>query len=188
MRAVGWAIRSRHVGLWLVASGWLVPGASVAAGEAVAVAMGFELLNPWGLSVTDCLAVKRMWDRFRRHPHSVVSGVSLSCWLLLASALAKHPTAKCVWMRSHRSAEEARAAGYPPAWHEGNAKADEAAKAAALAHDLCADPSPCVQIRVHCALDLVIVYPGPRPVRFSPGPLSAVRYSPGPLSAVRYYI
>jgi len=39
-------------------------------------------------------------------------------------------------MRSHRSAEEARAAGYPPAWHEGNGKADEIAKQAALAHDV----------------------------------------------------
>ena len=39
-------------------------------------------------------------------------------------------------MRSHRTAEEARLAGYPPAWHAGNGKADEAAKKAALAHDV----------------------------------------------------
>jgi hypothetical protein len=136
VRVVGWAVCCKHNGLWLVASGWLLPGASVAAGEAVAVARGLVMLNPWGLIVTDCLAVKRMWDRIRRQPHSVVNGVSLPCWLLLASALAKHPTARCVWMRSHRSAEEARAAGYPPAWHEGNARADTAAKAEALAQDV----------------------------------------------------
>ena len=39
-------------------------------------------------------------------------------------------------MRSHRSAEEARLAGYPAAWHEGNARADTAAKAEALAQDV----------------------------------------------------
>ncbi len=39
-------------------------------------------------------------------------------------------------MRSHRSEEEALAAGHTPAWHEGNARADEAAKAAARAHDV----------------------------------------------------
>jgi hypothetical protein len=136
VRVVGWAICGRLGGLWLTASGWLEPGASVAAGEAVAVARGLELLNPWGLIVTDCLAVKRMWDRIRRQPHTVVNGVSLPCWLLLASAMAKHPTARCVWMRSPRTLEEARTAGYPPAWHEGNAKADAAAKAVALAHDV----------------------------------------------------
>ena len=39
-------------------------------------------------------------------------------------------------MRSHRTQEEARSAGYPAAWHEGNAKADDAAKAVALARDV----------------------------------------------------
>ena len=81
MRVVGWAVCCKHNGLWLVASGWLLPGASVAAGEAVAVARGLVMLNPWGLIVTDCLAVKRMWDRIRRQPHSVVNGVSLPCWV-----------------------------------------------------------------------------------------------------------
>ena len=108
VRVVGWAFCCRLNGGWFVAAGWLMPGASVVAGEAVAVARGLEVLNPWGLIVTDCLAVKKMWDRIRRKPHSVAFGVSHPCWLLLASALAKRPTARCVWMRSHRSAEEAR--------------------------------------------------------------------------------
>ena len=56
--------------------------------------------------------------------------------VLLARARARHPTARCAWMRSHRTAEEARLAGYPTAWHAGNDKADEAAKKAALAHDV----------------------------------------------------
>ena len=90
VRVVGWAICCRLNGLWLVASGRLVLGASVAAGEAMAVARGLELLNPWGLLVTGCFAVKRMWDRIRRQPHSVVSGVNHPCWLVLASALEKH--------------------------------------------------------------------------------------------------
>ena len=94
------------------------------------------MLNPWGLIITDCLAVKRMWDRIRRQPQSVVNGVSLPCWVVLASALAKHPTARCAWMRSHRSAEETRLAGYPAAWHEGIARADTAAKGEALAQDV----------------------------------------------------
>ena len=136
VRVVGWAVCCKIGGQWFVASGWLLPGDSVAAGEATAVARGLEMLNPGGLIVTDCLAVKRMWNRIRRNPGSVSNGVSLPCWLLLASALAKHPTARCAWMRSHRSAEEARLAGYPAAWHEGNARADTAAKAEALAQDV----------------------------------------------------
>ncbi len=40
VRVVGWALCCRLNGLWLVAFGWLVPSASVAAGDAVAVAMG----------------------------------------------------------------------------------------------------------------------------------------------------
>ena len=114
-------------GQWLGISGWLLPGDSVAAGEATAVARGVEMLNPGGLIVADCLAVKRTWNRIRRHPESVVNGVSLPCKLLLASALAKHPTARCAWMQSHRSAEEACLAGYPAAWRKGNARADVAA-------------------------------------------------------------
>ena len=77
-----------------------------------------------------------MWDRIRRKAFSVVEGVSLPCWVLLAKALARHPSARCAWMRSHRSAEEARLAGYPPDWHEGNDKADVVAKKAALANDV----------------------------------------------------
>ena len=92
--------------------------------------------TPLGLIIPDCLAVKRMWNRIRRAPESVANGVCLPCWLLLASAIANHPTARCAWMRSHRSAEEARLAGYPAAWHEGNAMADAAAKAEALAQDV----------------------------------------------------
>ncbi len=46
VRVVGWATCCRLGGLWLVASGWLEHGASVAAGEAVAAARGFKLLNP----------------------------------------------------------------------------------------------------------------------------------------------
>jgi hypothetical protein len=132
---IGWAVCSRSNGLWLVVSGWLLPGDSVAAGEAMAVARGLEVLNPSGLIITDCFAVKRRWNRIRRAPESVANGVSLPCWLLLASAMAKHPTARCAWMRSHRSAEEARVAGYPVAWHEGDAMADAAAKAEALVQD-----------------------------------------------------
>ena len=136
VRIVGWAICCRIGGAWFTVAGWLEPGASVAAGEAVATARAVELLEVCGLIVTDCLAVKKMWDRIRRQPLSVVEGVSHPCWLLLARALARHPTARCAWMRSHRTAEEARLAGYPPAWHAGNDKADEAAKKAALAHDV----------------------------------------------------
>ncbi len=77
MRVVVWAVCCRSNGLWLVVSGWLLPGDSVATGEAVAVARGLEMLNPWGLIITDCLTVKRMWDRIRRQPQSAVNGVSL---------------------------------------------------------------------------------------------------------------
>ena len=84
VRVVGWAVCCRSNGQWFVVSGWLLPGDSVAAGEATAVARGLEMLNPWGLIITDCLAVKRMWDRIRRQPQSVVNGVSLPCWMLLA--------------------------------------------------------------------------------------------------------
>ena len=137
MRVIGWAICGKVRGVWHEASGWLEPGSTVAAGEAVATARALELLRPGGLVVTDCQAVKRMWDRIRRKPGSVsVLAGGLLCWVLLAEALRRHPTARCAWMRSHRSEEEALAAGYPPAWHEGNAGADEAAKAAARAHDL----------------------------------------------------
>ena len=136
VRIVGWAICCRNGGAWFTVAGWLEPGASVAAGEAVATARAVEVLEEHGLIVTDCQAVKTMWDRIRRQAVAVVEGVSLPCWVLLAKALAWHPSARCAWMRSHRSAEEARAAGYPPAWHEGNGKADEVAKQAALAHDV----------------------------------------------------
>jgi hypothetical protein len=114
----------------------MVPEDSVAAGEAIATARAVEVLEQGGLFVTDCLAVKKMWDRIRRRAFTVVEGVSLPCWVLLAKALARHPSARCAWMRSHRSAEEARLAGYPPIWHEGNDRADGAAKKAALAHDV----------------------------------------------------
>jgi hypothetical protein len=40
VRVIGWAVCSRSNSLWLVVSGWLLPGDSVAAGEAVAVARG----------------------------------------------------------------------------------------------------------------------------------------------------
>jgi hypothetical protein len=136
VRIVGWAICGQAGGTWVSIAGWLEPGASVASGEAVAAARGTELLEPWGLLVTDCLAVKKMWSRIRREPHFVIEGVSHPCWVLLAKALAQHPTARCAWMRSHRSAEEALAEGYPPIWHAGNARADEAAKQAALEHDV----------------------------------------------------
>ena len=53
-------------------------------------------------------------------------------------------------MRSHRSAEEARLAGYPPNWHEGNDRADGAAKKAALAHDV--PPQQLARWRQHLEL------------------------------------
>ena len=76
VRIVGWAICCRIGGAWFTVAGWLEPGASVAAGEAVATARAVELLEMCGLIVTDCLAVKKMWDRIRRQPLSVVEGVS----------------------------------------------------------------------------------------------------------------
>jgi hypothetical protein len=117
-------------------AGWLEPGATVTAGEATAVARALEVLTIGGLLITDCQAVWKMWHRIRRNPRTVNRCVSHPCWLLLAEALDRHPSARCEWMRSHRSAEEARQAGYPAAWHEGNAKADEAAKKVALARDV----------------------------------------------------
>jgi ribonuclease HI len=136
VRVVGWAFCANLPGGWVSAAGWLEPGATVTAGEATAVARALELLMVGGLVVTDCQAVWKMWHRIRRNPRTVSRGVSHPCWLLLADALGRHPSARCEWMRSHRSAEEARQAGYPAAWHEGNAKADAAAKVAALAHDV----------------------------------------------------
>ena len=136
VRVVGWAFCARLLGGWVSAAGWLEPGATVTAGEATAVARALEVLLPGGLIVTDCQAVWKMWLRIRRSPRTVSRGVSHPCWLLLAEALAQHPSARCEWMRSHRSAEEARQAGYPAAWHEGNAKADEVAKKVAIACDV----------------------------------------------------
>ncbi len=116
-------------------AGW--PVATVLAGEAAAAAHAVELRNPGGLVVTDGQAVKRMWDRVRSKPGlvSALAG-SLPCWLLLADALRRHPTARCAWVRSRRSEEEALPAGYPPSWHGGNARVDEAAKATAREHDV----------------------------------------------------
>ena len=136
VRVVGWAFCARLHGRWVSAAGWLEPGATVTAGEATAVARAVELLMVGGLVVTDCQAVWKMWHRIRRNPRAVSRGVSHPCWLLLAEALDRHPTARCEWMRSHRTAAEAQAAGYPAAWHEGNARADTAAKEVALARDV----------------------------------------------------
>ncbi len=57
---MGWAICGRNGDIWLTVAGCLEPGASVAAGEAVAMARAVELLEVCGLIVTDCLAVKKM--------------------------------------------------------------------------------------------------------------------------------
>jgi ribonuclease HI len=136
VRVVGWAFCARLHGRWVSAAGLLEPVATVTAGEATAVARAVELLMVGGLVVTDCQAVWKMWHRIRRNPRAVSRGVSHPCWLLLAEALDRHPTARCEWMRSHRTAAEAQEAGYPAAWHEGNAQADTAAKEVALARDV----------------------------------------------------
>ena len=57
----------------------MVPGDSIAAGEAIATARAVEVLEEGGLIVTDCRAVKEMWDRIRRRAFAVVEGVSLPC-------------------------------------------------------------------------------------------------------------
>ena len=89
-------------------------------------------------------------DLIRRKPGSVSRAAgSLPCWVLLAEALAQNPTAKCSWMRSHLSAAEAAAEGYPASWHKGNAKVDEAAKAAALGINIPAELL--AQYRQHAA-------------------------------------
>ena len=95
---------------------------------ATAVAGALQVLRAGGLVVTDCQAVWKMWRRIRRNPQTMIRGVSHPCWLLLAETLSRHPSARCEWMRSHRTAAEAQLAGYPAAWHEGNARADTAAK------------------------------------------------------------
>ena len=136
VRVVGWAFCAKLPGGWVCTAGWLEPGATVTAGEATAVARALEVLRAGGLVVTDCQAVWKMWHRIRRNPQAVIRGVSHPYWLLLAEALGRHPSARCEWMRSHRSLEEARQAGYPAAWHEGNARADAGAKAVALARDV----------------------------------------------------
>ena len=116
VRVVGWAFCANVGGRWVCATGWLEVGASVTAVEATAVARSLEVLEQGGLVITDCQAVWRMWHRIRRNPKSVSCGVSQPCWLLLAEALRLHPTARCEWMCSHRTLEEALQAGYPPAW------------------------------------------------------------------------
>jgi hypothetical protein len=133
VRVVGWAVVGSSNGHWKTASGWLAVGATVAAGEAVAAARAVELLLQGGRVVTDCSAVYDMWHRIRRDPRAVRRGVSAQCWVLLAEALARHPTAKCSWIRSHLTVEQAVAEGFPARWHHGNSLADEAAKEAALA-------------------------------------------------------
>ena len=85
VRVVGWAFCSRRQGGWVPTSGWLEPGVSVAAGEAVAVARALEVLEIGGLVITDCFAVWRMWHRIRRNPQAVMNGASHPCWLLLAA-------------------------------------------------------------------------------------------------------
>jgi hypothetical protein len=113
-RVVGWAMCGLSDGQWHSLPGWLEGGASVAAGEAIATAYAVELLAPGGRIISDCLAVKKMWDRIRRKPGSVSRAAgSLPCWVLLAEAMARNPTAKCSWMRGQLSAAEATAEGYP---------------------------------------------------------------------------
>ena len=116
VRVIGWAICGKVNGVWRETSGWLEPGSTVAAGEAAATATALGLLSPGGLVVTDRQAVKRMWDRIRRKPGTVSAAAGcLPYWVLLAEGLQRHPTARCAWMRSHRSAEEAAASGIAPA-------------------------------------------------------------------------
>jgi hypothetical protein len=133
VRVVGWAVVGLSNGRWRTANGWLAVGSTVTAGEAVAAARAVQLLLQGGRVITDCSAVYDMWHRIRKDPRAVRRGVSAQCWVLLAEALAQHPTAKCSWIRSHFTVEQAVAEGFPARWHHGNSLADEAAKEAALA-------------------------------------------------------
>jgi hypothetical protein len=68
VRVIGWAVCGLSGGRWRSVQGWLEAGASVATGEAVAAARAVEVVTPGGRAITDCSAVKRMWDRIRRKP------------------------------------------------------------------------------------------------------------------------
>ncbi len=97
MRVVDWAICGKVTGVWHEVAGWLEQCSTVVAGEAVATARALACLSSRGLIVTDCQAVWRMWNRIRRKPSSVsASAGSLPCWILLAEALGRHPTARCL--------------------------------------------------------------------------------------------
>ncbi len=92
-RVIGWAVCGKVRCVWHEASGRLEPGSTVIAGKATAAAHAVELLNPHGLVVADCQAVKRMRDRIRTEPGSVSALAGrLPRWVLLAEPLRRHAT------------------------------------------------------------------------------------------------
>jgi hypothetical protein len=131
LRVVGWAVVAWGAEGWVFVRGTMPPGTTVAQGEARAIQVALDRLEPGGTIASDCWAAVCLWLRARRGRCD--RGEPMWDY---QRAFELHPRlqdAKVKWIPAHKTFQEAVEGGMSYEDWSGNGMADAFAKWAAKA-------------------------------------------------------